>query len=202
MKYLIGLVVGAVVLGFVAVQFLLEPSSTSEEASDTAVVTTETAAVEPVETDTFSGNGTLESLVLRNEPIECSVIHRATDSEVTGTVFMSDGRMRADMLQTTPGMTEPVLSSMIMVDDVMYTWSEIDGQQYGVKMDVSKATDTSEVYDQGPIKAGEPVNYTCKLWQSVDASVFVPPSTVLFQDMNTLMQTGMEYGTVYNKGEF
>ena len=91
---------------------------------------------------------------------------------------------------------------MIMVDDVMYTWSEIDGQQYGVKMDVSKATDTSEVYDQGPIKAGEPVNYTCKLWQSVDASVFVPPSTVLFQDMNTLMQTGMEYGTVYNKGEF
>lgn len=200
MKYVIGLVVIAIVVGFVSVQFLLGPSTIEDPKIETPDTTA--ANEEQPEATVFTGNGTLASLIARNEPIECAVVHTAADTEISGTVFMSEGRMRADMLQTTPGMTEPVLSSMIMTNEIMYSWSEIEGQQYGVKMDLTESADVAPAVDQGPIDTNESVDYTCKKWATVDNSIFVPPSTVLFQDMNALMQTGMEYGTVYNEGEF
>jgi len=44
------------------------------------------------------------------------------------------------------------------------------------------------------------VQYTCVDWAPVDGSVFVPPADVQFQDLNAVINAGMEYGTM--EGEF
>jgi hypothetical protein len=118
----------------------------------------------------------------------------------TGTYFVSDGSMRGDFLTAAPDMSGEILSSMIIDAGMMYVWSEIEGGMYGVKMDLSKVADT-EVESREPVSMDATVDYDCKPWLIVDRTVFVPPATVLFQDMSQLMQGGMEYGTIYEGGE-
>lgn len=80
----------------------------------------------------------------------------------------------------------------------MYLWSEIDGVAYGIKADLSKNSD-GVLDDKKPIPFDADVRYDCKPWANVDNTVFVPQGDVLFQDIDEMMQSGMEYGTVYEE---
>ena len=204
MKYIIGLVVVAVVVGFVAMQALLGPTAPeSEEIQGQSDVAAQ--AEDPVlNQETFSGTDTLTTLVALGVPVECTVRQADDlgDTVADGTLFISGEKVRGDFLQITPGIDEPVLASMILTEEMLYAWSEIDSKQYGFKVDLSDATETEQANNQMPISTDELVQYECTRWKSIDNSIFVPPSTVLFQDMNALFEGGMEYGTVYEEGEF
>ncbi len=204
MKYIIGLVVVAVVVGFVAMQALLGPAAPeSEEIQGQSDVAAQVEA--PVSNpETFSGTDTLTTLIALGVPVECTVTQADStgDTSAEGTLFISGEKVRGDFLQVTPGIDEPVLASMILTEEMLYAWSEIDSQQYGFKVDISDATETEQTNNQMPISTDELVQYECARWQSIDNSIFVPPGTVLFQDMNALFEGGMEYGTVYEEGEF
>ncbi len=148
------------------------------------------------------GTGSLEMLRLLGEDLECTIAY--TDAEqgsaVEGTYFVSGGSMRGDFLTESPDLSGQILSSIVIDDKNMYVWSEIEGQTYGMKMDLSLVDDPT--YDaREPVALDAAVTYDCKPWRNVDRTVFVPPSTVLFQDMSEMMQAGMEYGTVYEDAE-
>lgn len=148
----------------------------------------------------IEGNGSLESLRLLNKDLECVISYVKSDetSTIEGTYFVSEGNLRADFLTESPDLAGQVLSSMIINENMMYVWSEIEGELYGMKKDLSLKLDSSS--DMGePVSLDQGVKYNCKAWENVDRTVFVPPSNVLFQDMGEIIKTGMEYGTVYKE---
>ena len=146
------------------------------------------------------GTGTLEYLRLLEENIECSIISRIDDNEteMEGTYFVSNGSMRGDFLTDSPDLSGQVLSSIIIDKDNVFIWSEIEGEMYGMKMSIPQVSDT-ELNTGLPVSINEEVNYDCKPWEAVDNTVFLPPSNVLFRDLNDLMNTGMEYGNIYEQ---
>lgn len=148
------------------------------------------------------GTGTLESLRVLNEDLECAISYtpRNLVTEVEGTFFVSDGNIRGDFLTESPDLSGRILSSMIIKDTTMYTWSEIEGEAYGMKIDLT-TTEAEAAETKQPVSLSADVKYDCKNWENVDRTVFVPPSDVLFQDMSELMKAGMEEAIIYEEGE-
>jgi hypothetical protein len=200
MKYLGILAAVAVVLvGFI--YYLLFATPIYKPADDVGVSVVPSATESEVtEVEPRQGVGTLSNLRLLGENLECTILYEDenTFSTVEGTYFVSDGDMRGDFLTEAPDLSGQVLSSIIVKDDMMYMWSEIEGELYGVKVDLAlvedDAVDTNE-----PVDLDADVEYDCKPWPQVDRTVFEPPSSVLFQDVSALLRGGMQYGTIYDE---
>ncbi len=73
---------------------------------------------------------------------------------------------------------------------------------YGIQMSLEGDENDEIVGSNEPVARDEMVDYSCTVWTNIDKSIFEPPSTVLFRDPSMLMQEGMEYGTIYEEGEF
>jgi hypothetical protein len=109
--------------------------------------------------------------------------------------------MRGDFILPEAG--EGSVSSIILRDNMMYNWSVIEGEKYGMKYDLStmaKAESAGKAPEaKGPVPVDQPVNYECKPWENVDGSIFEPPTDVLFRDIADMMNINMEYGTTYEQ---
>jgi hypothetical protein len=149
------------------------------------------------------GVGTLDYLRLLNEDLECTIVYEPQEGQesVEGTYFVNDGRMRGGFLTAAPDLSGQILSSMIIADSTIYVWSEINGENYGIQMPLTALQDETQVTNE-PIELDADVTYDCAVWENVDNTVFLPPTDVLFQDLESLMNVGMEYSTVYPEGEF
>lgn len=201
MKYIIILGGAAAVIaaGFLFIIFGDSTTVISQDVTNVAnkadVSEETTATNEPL-----AGQGTLQSLIGLGQSVECTIVYEEVGGPaVTGTYFVHDGRIRGDFLTEVPELGGNVLSSIIMRDSDMYMWSDIDGQQYGMKIDIDSTSEVSATESREPIPRDVPVAYDCRPWTSIDNSIFEPPATILFQDMSALLETGMEYGTVYTE---
>lgn len=154
------------------------------------------------------GKSTLSSLSLLGKDLECTFLYKQDDSVassgVEGTYFVSGDDIRVDMLTESPDLNGQILTSMITNDSMVYIWSEIEGDTYGLKMSLEKFKSSEDSENSSlsqPISMdSEVVSYDCKSWSSVDRTVFLPPSDVLFQDYSALMQAGMEEAVLYEEG--
>ncbi|MCA9353931.1 MAG: hypothetical protein KC877_00240 [Candidatus Kaiserbacteria bacterium] len=203
---IIGFLVVAAIVVAVAGYFMLFGGDTSSETSEEkAAQLAEEAGVSPATDDTRQGSGTLEELRLLGEDLECTIAVVAGEQATTveGTYFVSDGEIRGDFLTETPDLSGMMLSSMIISEDMMYVWTELEGEKYGVKIDLSlveEDVNAETAVSQEPVRMDDRVDYRCVRWSNVDRTVFVPPGDVLFQDMSAVMESGMEYGTTYEGG--
>lgn len=147
-----------------------------------------------------TGKDTMQALLARQENLECTISYKDPNiaaGSSKGTFFTSRGRMRGDF-EVNDG-NNKVLSSMIMVDQKMYSWTEIDGQKYGMQVDLSEMEKMEEGKPdtKEPVPLDQQVDYECKSWGSVDSSIFEPPKDIVFTDFGQVMKAGMEYGTSY-----
>lgn len=201
MKYVIILGIGAVAVGAFAYFALF--GSSSDVSEQQVAERTDSAQIENEQIEAgnpLSGRGTFDQLVALGQNLECQVSYRPEGQETTvdGTYFVSNGDMRADFLVWSPELGNQV-SSMIVLPEQTYVWSEIDGQTYGMSFATDMFEDPeSAVADDAVVSMDEEVEYTCSAWVRVDRSIFQPPANVQFQDYSQLMQQGMEYGTVYD----
>ena len=197
-KFLVLSIFGAVIVGGSAVFLLLNDRPvTSESASlETSVGLTEAPSGQPA-----TGRGTLQNLLGLAQNLECTINYQ-TDVAVSGTYFTNQGKMRGDFI--VPSAEGDVLSSLIMRNDTMYTWSVINGQKYGMKFDLSEVETAREEGDipdtREPVPLDAAVDYDCKPWVSLDGSIFEPPSDIIFQDFSNILNMGMEFGTIYEEG--
>lgn len=155
----------------------------------------------PEEDIDFEGQGTLASLVGYNQNLECAIAYLPNEyeNEIVGTYFVSGNQVRGDFVIESQELGEQIVTSFIQDSLMLYIWSDIGGVQYGTKIAVKNA----QVLDSNqPIPVNAEVTYDCKPWELVDGGVFIPPATVLFKDALDLQDAGMEYGTVYEEGEF
>lgn len=182
-----------------------------EEAGPAPAVPADTITRESSATDGISGRAAMVTLLALGRNLECRISHEVEaavqDSAIKteGTVFVSEGALRGDFMVADEGGAEPILSSMILKDGTMYLWSVIDGESWGMKTIVSAApsgasTETVQLETKEPVRLEDDVSYDCSPWVGVDRSVFVPPSDVLFREMSTIMEGGMEYGTTFEGG--
>lgn len=202
MRNIIILVVIAVVVAGAAIYALLfhQPSETkeSEEQKTEEIETPDSVEQE----ESFTGAGPLGSLLNYRKNLECVITYLPNEYEqsITGTYFVSGVSVRGDFLIDSKELGEPVLSSIIMNDGTFYSWSTINGTSYGMKADMSAmATEVGKESVKQPVPQDARVEYTCDTWNPVDGSVFVPPSSVRFQEFGALLETGMEYSTIYDE---
>lgn len=150
-----------------------------------------------------TGEGSLDELLARNENLECMITYKAnaTSSQMMeGTLYTSNGKMRGDFITTDNG--QEILASMIIKDNIFYSWSMINGQKFGMKASMDQLKDSGTENgqpraDNGPVALDQSVDYDCKPWNKVDGSVFEPPTDVIFRDFGSVINTGMEYGNIY-----
>lgn len=185
-----------------AMIYVLVIAPTQPTIVDDASISSQAPATAEVPAAPLQGTDTLQSLLSRAQSLECQITYEDTEinTSVSGTYFVSEGRLRGDFVSQVEGME--VVSSMILVDEQFYTWSEVLGERYGMRIDLTKTTlgaedqpDTRE-----PVPLDAPVTYECQLWLNVDASVFVPPGDILWQDYGALMERGMEAPVLFEDG--
>lgn len=178
------------------------PATTTDTGKATAEQTEPSATATSSEREPFSGTGSLRELQARGEALECSITYTdaTTESDVSGTYFVANDKLRGDFLTDSPDLNGQILTSMIIDGETMYTWTEIEGEQYGMQVALA-AIETGDVDANEPVPLDADVEFTCTPWPDVDNTIFLPPSDVIFRDMTDLMQGGMEYGTIYDSGE-
>lgn len=191
-----------IVAMIVAVYVFVVLFGTERESNSTESV--EQVSVEgvglPTDRRTFSGVGTLTELRGQDKDLECQVVYEQTGGEtIEGTYFTSKGNVRGDFVVPAPEFGGSVLSSMIVGGNALYVWSKIGEDTFGFKSDITNE-ETETVDTKEPVPLDASVKYTCSEWLQVDGSVFVPPVDVTFQDLTTVLNAGMEYGTI--EGEF
>ena len=191
---LIFLIIAAVVAAFVLVMWF----GRGGEANVTTEV--EQVSVDGVGTPEgklVSGVGTLTELAAKGSDLECQVVYEQAGAEgdVEGTFFTSKGNYRGDFMVPAAEFGGKILSSMIVGNNSMYVWSTINNDTFGFKTDVASAQ-SNKVDAKEPVPLDKPVKYSCVDWTEVDGSVFVPPADVTFQDLNAVINAGMEYGTL------
>lgn len=196
-KFLWLSIFSAVVVGGGAVYLLISDRTVTEqqEAKVEDVEIVEERAEVPV-----IGQGTLGDLLALAQNLECTIDYQK-DVVVSGTYFTSQGKMRGDFV--VPSDQGEIISSLIMRDNTMYTWSEINGQKYGMQFDLAElavAKETGKAPEtREPVPIDAAVNYDCKPWVQVDGSIFEPPSDIIFQDFSNILNQGMEFGTIYEE---
>ncbi len=154
-----------------------------------------------------AGVDTLEALLALGQNLECAISYAQQNEVVStvteGTYFTSQGRMRGDFM--VPDMVDGAVSSMILTDGVMYSWTEIEGEKYGMKISLSDL-EQSKRTESAPgahetVPFDSKVSYNCKPWVALDGSVFEVPTDIIFKDYKDIVNVGMEYGTSYEEGD-
>lgn len=189
------LIILAFVVGIGVYQmiFYVDKAEAPLDESDQTQDQTETSGEEQV----FTGVGTLKSLVAEGKNLECTIIYDAPDYEtdIKGSYFIAGENVRGDFIVPSPDFSEDIVSSIIFDGVNLYLWSDIEGKKYGLKSRPEAETpNTQEV-----VPDDQNVQYRCQQWVVVDRNMFIPPSDILFQDSNQVIQ---EFGTIYEDGEF
>jgi hypothetical protein len=202
MKYLIGLGVAVLVVIAFAYFWLFSSSEpqTVQDQAEKAIAKSETQSNNEAQEFELNGFGTMYDLLAREQNLECQITTIDNSAVSEGTFFVADQKIRGDFMAETPDMEGSSVSSVIIADNTMFVWTEIDGELYGVKSQMQTATE-AEVQTQEPVSLDERVKYSCQNWKPVDQSIFVPPGDVMFQDLSEILQGGLEYGTIYEEGE-
>lgn len=145
-----------------------------------AVTETETPA--PADSSKFEGS--TAELIARGGDHVCTFDQTVENNRSTGTVYISNGKMRGDFKSSVVTGATPidVESHMISDGEFMYTWSSM--MPTGFKMAVVQNTtaDGTTPTSQQMFDANMKLSYDCDPW-TVDASKFTLPSAVTFTEI-------------------
>ncbi len=152
----------------------------------------------PAGKEPMSGIESLQSLARQGKSLECQIILERSKAEgsIEGTYFTHKGKLRGDFMVPAPEFGGKIVSSMIVDTDMLFVWTTIENQTIGFKSDLT--TRSTSVPTKEPVALDTPVKYTCTEWETVDGSVFVPPTDIKFTDTDVSVKAGMEYGTFPN----
>lgn len=203
MKYILPLgVLAFVVTGFAYYTLVAGPGAAPEPVTERSV-DMQTAATdeEPsLERTSFSGEGSINSLLARGESLECAItyIPNPTAAELTGNIFTFNGNLRGDFVVPTPDLADVMVTSIIIADGTIWQWTDIGGEVVGSTQAAAFDTATLERL-VSPIGFVTNVRYDCLSWSQIDYTIFEAPTDVLFSDADTAT---FEEGVLFEEGEF
>jgi len=129
-----------------------------------------------------------------------------SNNNSSGTVYISDGKMRGDFQSQNSGKTE----SSHMLNDGSYVYMWTDGQSNGYKMSLEivkqeaaqVTTSPSNGNSQQPsqtVNLQQKSNYSCGPW-SANSSLFTVPANVTFTDYSSMMQGVTSHSAASQEG--
>lgn len=147
---------------------------TRNKAKSPSTVDSNTEATADAESEASIESGSIESLIAAGRSQMCTFSSKEQDTQTSGTMYVSGGKMRGDF-ETDTGSGNKTVSHMMYDGTTSYVWS--DGSNMGFKM----ALDTSD-QTSAPTQGVDPkknYEYHCEKW-STDNSKFELPSNVEF----------------------
>lgn len=123
----------------------------------------------------------LRKLLAGGKNVVCTFDQTVTNSQSSGTVYISGSDMRGDFTSKTSAGT--VESHMITTGGTAYVWSNASTQ--GMKMSVTETQANAQ--SQAAVDLDANLSYNCSNW-TADRSKFSLPSTVTFLDLSTMIQ--------------
>lgn len=123
----------------------------------------------------------LSSLIDRGLAAKCAFSQDLIDSKMSGTIYISDGLIRTDVI--TSNKIEPnKLSHTIIKDNYMYLWYDKNISGMKLTAESTPSQDSSQISPlQNLAELLDTVNYKCEEWE-VDSFKFVLPPEVSFVD--------------------
>lgn len=123
----------------------------------------------------------LKNLLTRTGSWQCQLRQEVQGTTTSGTVYVSDGKIRGDFQSTVPQYQSPIKSHILVRDGYAFNWTDLS--KSGIKvasaqLDASgkpqpNQSDTSvDLYNQD-------LGYQCSTW-SVDQSKFEIPADINF----------------------
>ncbi len=134
-------------------------------------------------------SGTLAELVSQKGFLKCSFRKTENGSEVSGTTYVSGGRIRTDYSVNVPAVKQTFEGHMIYNGDSAYTWTSVMPNQ-GFKVKISSIAELAPKSTLGNTQ-NQSLNimaandYTCSPW-APDATVFNIPGDITFTDYSSL----------------
>ena len=172
-KTVIGIVLAVVVVGGGVWYAIAHPMKGAP--GNMATTTTETST-----TGQQDGTGTIAALWGMTGSLTCDVRSvEGAANPFTGTVYVSDGKMRVDSMAQISGKTYET-HMLRMGDGFFYTWSSAMPQ--GIKISESQATAAPSGSTGNTAAANTQVSYSCKPWVT-DSSKFGMPDGVTFMTL-------------------
>ena len=150
----------------------------------------DTRQSEPAETTVE--NSSIKGLLADGRAQMCTYSSADEHASSTGTVYVADGKVRADINSDFADNTHQV-THMINDGTTAYVWT--DEQATGIKMPVMETTADSAA--RSGIDQDKNYEFHCERWNA-DSSRFELPSGITFTEMPTLPDAGasMPTGTV------
>jgi flagellar basal body-associated protein FliL len=143
---------------------------------------------------TFSG--TLSDLMAKKTPVNCQVSFDQNGTTQTQSMYFDGSNVRSDIVLNVGGQQNT--AHVVIKDGWEYMWYEnaLPGMAagQGTKINLSSLPKNPQgqkapaaAQDKGGIDTQKNMNFSCKPW-TPDASQFVLPANVQFQDLSSLMQ--------------
>lgn len=167
MNKIIGIIVAIAVIA-AGVWYFTQNQGSSETKND--ISSSQTESEVSVE------NTSLKQLMARGKDMKCTYTSTEEGAPSSGTIYVSKDKGRGDFTVREDGKT--TTGHMIFDSTTSYIW--MDGQTTGMKM----AMNTSDAQANTSTQSVDPdknYDYKCDSWRA-DASMFVPPSDVTFQE--------------------
>ncbi len=183
-KIVIGVIVVAFVFG--GVSYFMKGKNPSMNSADDRNLensaplesTNPNAQIDNSSTGTTSTSGSLSSLWSMSGDHKCDVTITEQSVKGSGTVYVSQGKIRADFSMEIPQLgNKSMVASMIQMDGQVYSWTNMYPQ--GFKTKVVANSDPLASMNTGGIKTNPSVKYSCVSW-TPDSSKFELPSGVTF----------------------
>jgi hypothetical protein len=155
-----------------------------------------------------SGFRSLSDLLAIEAPARCTLVSSSSTMNTVGTVYVAKGKMRGDFTNTRQsgvGAGRVTAGHMIINDAMSYSWSD-GAMKFGMKVPLSQIIGVQSTQEQTPVNKmatefNEKSDYHCTSW-TPDEAVFLPPSTITFNDLPQMMQGVSSTTLVHLKKNF
>ncbi len=175
---------------------------TNNQSSSPAMVGNDDGPNQPETAEnTFTGKkgmGSLMGLMGFGQNTMCtfSYVDSSTGQTSSGEFYYDGGNQKFRVDSSTQADGAVYVTHMINDGDFAYVWSEGEEENFAMKMSADMSGDANtQDYDSSepnkPVSMDQEVEYDCNSWR-VDNSMFIPPSSIEFMDMASMMQAAME----------
>ena len=173
----------------------MKKNNVSTATTTASVAVTASASAEAAPPKAEGGSMSLKDLIASAVSKKCTVTTSNDKSDSSGTVYISNGKMRTDFTSVAKIGTlagKVMLSHMIVDTDMSYMWGE-SAMKFGIKiarkdvLDVAPAEGKTPA-NQAAIDLNEKSEYNCDSWIP-DAALFTPPTDITFNDMSAMTKS-------------
>jgi hypothetical protein len=143
---------------------------------------------------TSKASASIRALLAKGGNTVCTVSGATSEGTVSGTVYLSGGKMRGDFKSTMSG-SAGTDSHMITTASDAYVWTGSQGAKMSLADLESNANAGASASSESKtnVSLDQKVDYDCKSW-SPDNSKFAPPASVNFVDLKAMMQGAIPGG--------